>query len=55
MTTWEDPCDLVYAEYVDRYNFDALQGFELKVFERSKPVDVPVYTVYTTGVNSSVY
>ena len=28
---WEDPCDLEYAEYVDRYNFDAPEGMELKV------------------------
>ena len=26
---WEDPRDLAYAEYVDRYNFDAPEGFEL--------------------------
>ena len=30
---WEDPCDLAYAEYVDRYNFDAPEGMELNVFE----------------------
>ena len=30
---WEDPCDLVYVEYVDRYNFDAPEGMELEVFE----------------------
>ena len=24
---WEDPRDLAYAEYVDRYNFDAPEGF----------------------------
>ena len=30
---WEDPRDLVYAEYVDQYNFDAPEGFELKVFD----------------------
>ena len=42
---WEDPCDLAYAEYVDQYNFDAPEGFELKVFERFKAVDVPVMMV----------
>ena len=42
---WEDPRDLAYAEYVDRYKFDAPEGFELKVFDRSKAVDVPVMMV----------
>ena len=42
---WEDPCGLAYAEYVDQYNFDAPEGFELKVFERLKAVDVPVVMV----------
>ena len=30
---------------MDQYNFDALEGFELKVFERPKAVDVPVMMV----------
>ena len=42
---WEDPRDLAYAEYVDQYNFDAPERFELKVFDRSKVVDVPVVMV----------
>ena len=42
---WEDPRDLAYAEYVNQYNFDAPEGFELKVFDRSKAVDVPVMMV----------
>ena len=42
---WENPRDLAYAEYVDQYNFDVPEGFELKVFDRSKPVDVPVMMV----------
>ena len=42
---WEDPRDLAYAEYVDQYKFDAPEGFELKVFDRSKAVDVPVMMV----------
>ena len=29
---WNDPWDLAYAEYVVQYNFDALEGMELKVF-----------------------
>ena len=36
---WDDPWELAYAEYVDQYNFDALEGMELKVFERSRAVD----------------
>ena len=32
---WEDPYNIAYTEYVERYNLDALEGFELKVFERS--------------------
>ena len=31
---WEDPYNLAYAECVDRYNCDAPEGMELKVFER---------------------
>ena len=34
---WEDPYDIVYAEYVEyveQYNFDALEGMEMMVFER---------------------
>ena len=42
---WEDPCDLAYAEYVDRYNFDAPEGMELKVFERLQGPDGPVMMV----------
>ena len=42
---WEDPRDLAYAEYVDMYNFDALEGLELKGFERTKVVDGPVMMV----------
>ena len=42
---WEDPRDLVYAEYVDLYNFDAPEEMELKVFERLKSVDGPVMMV----------
>ena len=42
---WEDPRDLAYAEYVDQYNFDSPEGFELKVFDRSKAVDVPLMMV----------
>ena len=30
---WEDPYDIVCAEYVEQYNFDALEGMELIVFE----------------------
>ena len=26
---WEDPYDVVCAEYVEQYNFDALEGMEL--------------------------
>ena len=33
---WEDPYNIVCAEYVEQYNFDALEGMELKVFERLK-------------------
>ena len=36
---WDDPWDLAYAEYVVQDNFDALEGMELKVFERSRAVD----------------
>ena len=42
---WEDPCNLAHAEYVDQYNFDALDGVELKVFERLKAVDEPAMMV----------
>ena len=28
---WDNPWNLAYAEYVDQYNFDALEGMELKV------------------------
>ena len=40
-----DHRDLAYAEYVDRYKFDAPEGMELKVFERLKAVDEPVMMV----------
>ena len=43
---WEDPRDLVYAEYVDLYNFDAPEGMELKVFER---LQVPEGEVMMVG------
>ena len=42
---WEDPCDLAYAEYVERYNLDAPEGMELLVFERSKGPDESVMMV----------
>ena len=42
---WEDPRDLAYAEYVDLYNFDAPEGIELKVVERSRAVDGSVMMV----------
>ena len=42
---WADPRDLAYAEYVDLYNFDAPEGMELKVLERSKAVDGSVMMV----------
>ena len=42
---WEDPCDLVYAEYMERYNLDAPEGMELLVFERLKGPDESVMMV----------
>ena len=33
---WEDPYDIACAEFVEQYNFDALEGMELMVFERLK-------------------
>ena len=42
---WEDPYDRAYAEYVDRYNFDAQEGMELKVFERLQGSDESVMMV----------
>ena len=36
---WEDPYDTVCAENVEQYNFDALEGMELMVFERLKGPD----------------
>ena len=36
---WEDPYDIACAEYVEQYNFDALEGMELKVFEQLKGLD----------------
>ena len=35
----------MYAEYVDRYNLDAPEGMELKVFERLKGADESVMMV----------
>ena len=34
-----DLWDLAYREHVDQYNFDALNGMELKVFERLRAVE----------------
>ena len=31
---WDDPYDIACREYVEQYNFDALDGMELMVFER---------------------
>ena len=42
---WEDPCDLAYAEYVERYNLDAPEGMELLIFERLKGPDESVMMV----------
>ena len=42
---WDDPYDIVCAEYVEQYNFDALEGMELKVFERLKGPDESVMMV----------
>ena len=42
---WDDPWDLAYREHVDQYNFDALDGMELKVFERLKAVEEPTMMV----------
>ena len=42
---WDEPWNLVYEEYVDRYNVDALDGMELKVFERLRAVDEPTMMV----------
>ena len=36
---WEDPYDIACAEYVEQYDFDALEGMELMVFERLKGPD----------------
>ena len=36
---WEDPYDIACTEYVEQYNFDALEGMELMVFERLKGTD----------------
>ena len=33
---WEDPYDIACAEYVEQYNFDAIEGMELRVFEPLK-------------------
>ena len=32
---WEDPWNRVYAEHVERYNLDVMDGMELEVYERS--------------------
>ena len=37
--------DLAYREHVERYNFDALDGMELKFFERLKAVNEPTMMV----------
>ena len=42
---WEDHWNLAYAEHVDQYNFDALDGIELKVYERLQAVNEPVMMV----------
>ena len=42
---WNDPWDLAYREHVDRYDVDALDGMELKVFERLKAVNEPTMMV----------
>ena len=42
---WDDPCNLAYMEHVDRYNFDAMDGMELKVFERLRAVNEPTMMV----------
>ena len=42
---WDNPWDLAHGEHVERYNFDALDGMELKVFERSKAVNEPTMMV----------
>ena len=42
---WDDPWDLAYREHVERYNFDALDDMELKVFERLKAVNEPTMMV----------
>ena len=42
---WEDPYDIACAEYVDQYNFDALEGMELHVFERINGPDESVMMV----------
>ena len=31
---WDDPYDIACAEYVENYNFDALEGMQLKIFNR---------------------
>ena len=42
---WDDPWDLAYREHVKRYIFDALDGMELKVFERLKAVNEPTMII----------
>ena len=50
---WEDPWNLAYAEHVDQYNFDALDGMELKVYERLQAGNDPVNMVGSaTAVNT---
>ena len=36
---WDDPYDIACVEYVEQYNFDAIEGMELNVFERCKRPD----------------
>ena len=52
---WEDPYDLVYAEYVDQYNFDAPEGMELKVFERLQGPDESVTMVGVVADSGHVH
>ena len=42
---WEDPYNIVCAEYVEHYNFDALEGMKLMVFEQLKGPDESVMMV----------
>ena len=42
---WEDLYDIACAEYVEQYNFDALEGMELMILERLKGPDDSVMMV----------